>query len=73
MAKRFGNTILLENKPSIIGYGSVVGKHERQGPIGEEFDAFDDDCRFGEETFEKAESRLQKIAIETSLKKAISI
>ena len=70
MAKRFGNTLVLTNKPSIVGYGSVVGKHERQGPIGEEFDAFDNDCRFGEETFEKAESRLQKIAIETALKKA---
>ena len=70
MSKRFGNTILLENKPSIIGYGSVVGKHEKEGPIGEEFDAFDNDCRFGETTFEKAESRLQKIAIEKALKKA---
>jgi len=71
MAKRVGkSTIILENKPSIVGYGSVVGIHEKEGPIGNEFDAFDKDCRFGEKSFEKAESRLQKIAVETALKKA---
>ena len=70
MAKRLNNTVILENRPSVIGYGSVVGKHERQGPVGKEFDCFDEDCRFGEKTFEKAESRLQKIAVETALKKA---
>lgn len=71
LAKRIGkSTILLENKPSIIGYGSVVGKKENEGPLGEEFDAYDEDCRFGEESFEKAESRLQKIAVETALRKS---
>ena len=43
---------------------------EREGPLGDEFDAFDEDSRFGEESFEKAESRLQKIAVETALRKA---
>lgn len=71
MAERIGNsTILLNNKPSIIGYGSVVGKTEREGPLGDEFDRFDVDIRFGEKTFERAESRTQKIALETAMKKA---
>lgn len=71
MAERLGNsTIILTNKPAITGYGSVVGKTERDGPLGNEFDCFDVDIRFGEETFEKAESRTQKIAVETALKKA---
>ena len=71
MAERIGNrTIILNNKPSIIGYGSVVGKKEHEGPKGYEFDAYDNDCRFGEDSFEKAESRLQKIAVETALRKA---
>lgn len=70
MAFRIGNrTIKLENPPSIISYASVVGKKEHDGPIGEEFDAFDNDSRFGEESYEKAESRLQKIAVETALRK----
>lgn len=70
LAKRIGNrTILLDNRPSFVGWGSVVGKKEHEGPLGQEFDAFDCDNRFGEESFEKAESRLQKIAVETALRK----
>lgn len=71
MAKRQGKrTIILENRPSFIGYGTVVGKKEHEGPMSAEFDNFFEDSRFGEKTFEKAESRLQKIAMETALKKA---
>ena len=71
MAKRIGkHTVLLENRPSFIGYGSVVGKKEHDGPMGHEFDAYDEDSRFGEESYEKAESRLQKIAVETAMRKA---
>lgn len=70
MATRIGkSTIILDNPPSIVSYGSVVGKKEHEGPIGDEFDAFDNDSRFGEESYEKAESRLQKIAVETALRK----
>ncbi len=71
MAKRIGKrTIILDNKPNIIGYGSVVGKKEFEGPLGHEFDAHDDDSRFGEDSYEKAESLLQKIALETAMRKA---
>lgn len=71
MSKRIGKqTIILENKPYIAGYGSVVGKKEYEGPLGAEFDVHNTDNRFGEKTYEKAESRLQKIAVETALKKA---
>ena len=71
MAKRIGKrTIILDNKPYIIGYGSVVGKKEYDGPLGHEFDAHDDDSRFGEDSYEKAESMLQKIALETAMRKA---
>ncbi len=71
MVEKLGkSTYILKNKPSIVGYGSVVGIHEFEGPIGKEFDHFDSDCRFGEDSFEKAESRMQKIAMETALKRA---
>lgn len=70
MAVRIGeSTIQFTNKPSVIGYGSVVGKNEYEGPLSSEFDAHDLDSYFGEKTFEKAESRMQKIALETALKK----
>ncbi len=70
MIKRNGNTLFFDNKPSIIGYGSVVGKKEHEGPLGNEFDKFHNDSRFGEISYEKAESRLQKISVETALNKA---
>lgn len=71
MGKRIGKrTIVFDNKPYIAGYGSVVGKKEFEGPLGNEFDAHDDDSRFGKESYEQAESLLQKIAVETALRKA---
>ncbi|MBE6777203.1 MAG: stage V sporulation protein AD [Ruminococcaceae bacterium] len=71
MAIKIGKrTIGLENRPSIISYGSIVGKKEHEGPIGHEFDQFITDSFFGQKSFEKAESQLQKTAVETALKKA---
>ena len=71
MAKKIGKrTVLLERQPRIIGYGSAVGKREHEGPMGKEFDYFSNDARFGEKTFEKAESRLQKIAMDEAIKRA---
>ncbi|MBO4432989.1 MAG: stage V sporulation protein AD [Clostridia bacterium] len=70
MATRIGrSTVLFTNKPAVIGYGSVVGKKEFEGPLSNEFDLHDPDSRFGEKSFEKAESRMQKIAVETALRK----
>ena len=71
MAKRTGKrTILFENKPHIISYGSVVGKKEHEGPLSAEFDRYITDSYFGEKTYERAESRLQKTAVQTALDKA---
>ena len=70
MATRIGKTtICFSVKPSVIGYGSVVGKREFDGPLSREFDTHDSNSRFGEKSFEKAESRMQKIAVETALRK----
>ena len=70
MAVRIGkSTIGFNTKPAIKGYGSVVGKMEFEGPIGQEFDAHDFDSRFGEKSFEKAESRMQRIALQTALRR----
>ena len=68
--KRTGErTIIFENKPTILSYGSVVGKKEHEGPLSNEFDAYTIDSFFGEKTFEKAESKLQKTAVQTALDK----
>ena len=69
--KRVGRyTILLETAPKIAGYASVVGKKEKEGPLGSEFDRSYKDTSLGESSWEKAESRLQKEAVEIALQKA---
>lgn len=71
MAHKQGQrTIIFENRPRIISYGSVVGKKEHEGPLSKEFDSYTIDSFFGEKTFEKAESKLQKTAVQTALNKA---
>ena len=68
--RRIGQrTIIFENKPTILSYGSVVGKKEHEGPLSNEFDAYTIDSFFGEKTFEKAESKLQKTAVQIALDK----
>ena len=71
MPQRMGKyTIELENTPSIIGYAAVVGEKEAKGPLGQYFDKACRDAFFGEKTFEKAETKMQKITIETAVKKS---
>ena len=70
MAKKIGKrTIITENKPNIISYGSVVGKKEHEGPLSKEFDFYTVDSFFDEKTFEKAESKLQRTAVQIALDK----
>lgn len=60
-------------KPSrsvyILSAGSVTGQKEKQGPLGGRFDLSGDD-RFGKETWEKAESEMQRLAVGMALRKA---
>ena len=71
MPQRTGKyTIELTHKPSIIGYAAAVGKKEAEGPLSKYFDVAFADEFCGEKTFEKAETHLQKCAIEKAIKKA---
>lgn len=71
MTNRVGRyTINLSGQPSIIGYASVVGKKEGEGPLAKEFDEINEDTTFGEKTWEKAESRMQTLALNKALRKA---
>ncbi|MBR2406919.1 MAG: stage V sporulation protein AD [Clostridia bacterium] len=70
MPERKGKyTISLSSRPRILGYASVVGKKEGEGPLEAGFDAVFPDGRLGEKTWEKAESRLQKEAFTRALDK----
>lgn len=48
---------------------SVVGKMEKNGPLGGVFDLHDGDDRFGQKTWEKAEAEMQRLALNTALGK----
>lgn len=56
--------------PFIIGTASVVGTKEGEGPHAQEFDCIGADDKFGQETWEAAESSLQKEALTLALGKA---
>ena len=69
MATRKGNTLFLDTAPSVISYGAVGSKKESEGPLAAAFDRLWEDSTLGEETWEKAECRLQKEAIRIALEK----
>lgn len=71
MAKRIGRyTLQMEHYPSIQGYASIVGKKESEGPLAKYFDYCYQDTSLGEDSWEKAESRLQTEAVNTALSKS---
>lgn len=63
-------SVQFEKRPYIISSASVVGSKEAQGPMGELFDKVGYDDKFGGQTWEEAESILQKEALEIALSKA---
>ena len=71
MIKRLGaGTLMFENRPRIAGYASVVGRKEAEGPLCELFDKIYFDSRGEDDTYEAAESRLQREAARIALEKS---
>lgn len=69
--KKMGRqTVALANPPSIAGHANVVGKKEGDGPLAGSFDHIEQDDTFGEKSWEKAESAMQKLALAAALDKA---
>ena len=54
---------------ALTAYASVVGKKEKQGPLGNCFDVSSDDDYFGCKTWEKAETQMQLSCVEKLLEK----
>ena len=63
-------SIQFENTPYIVSSGTIVGKKEADGPLGQLFDRMDENDLFGEKTWEAAESKMQKEACLIALGKA---
>mgnify|MGYP002512379835 FL=1 len=69
--KKIGTqTAALANPPSLAGWANVAGKKEGEGPLADTFDYIDSDDTFGETTWEKSESAMQKQALGLALNKA---
>lgn len=64
------SVIRLKNPPAIVGYASVVGNREHEGPLSSFFDLHDSTEKFGMDTWEKAESEMQRLALNLALAKA---
>jgi len=62
--------IKLKAPPTIVTAASVVGGREFDGPLGKFFDDHDSTGEFGEKTWERAESEMQRRAVEIALTKA---
>ncbi len=63
-------TLVFEQPPAIISAAAIGGKKEAEGPLAGAFDYTDKDTHFGQDSWEKAETELQRLALETALKKA---
>ncbi len=69
MQKKIGKqTVKLQNPPTITSTYAIVGPKEGQGPLAEFFDQILEDDYFGEESWEKAESKLIKEAVKGAIK-----
>lgn len=64
------NLLCLRQPPTLAAWGSVAGQKESAGPMARYFDAAEQDNRFGQETWEAAESELQRRTLGIMLKKA---
>ena len=69
--KKLGRqTVALASPPTLAGHANVVGKKEGEGPLASSFDLIGSDDTFGEATWEKSESAMQKQALALALDKA---
>ena len=69
--KRLGRrTIALAHPPSVLSFANVGGKWEGRGPLAPYFDELNDDSFFGEKTWEKAKSTMQRHALQRALDRA---
>lgn len=62
-------TIKLTSPPSVKAFACTGGEKESEGPMKSYFDKLDTDPYFGQDSFEKGESEMQKQTIELALTK----
>ena len=68
--KRKTEVIKLNQPVNLLASAAVGGVKEKEGPLGEYFDLTSEDEKFGAKTFEAGESEMQRLAMNTLVKKA---
>jgi len=65
MNKKYGKqTVVFSDKVYVSGHANIAGKKEGQGPLNEYYDFVMSDAEWGEKSWEKTESKMQKYAAE---------
>ncbi len=68
MAQRKGKyTVVFDDPPSVKASSAIGSKKESEGPLRHAFDMISEDAYFGEASWEKAQSRTQKDAVNKAL------
>lgn len=71
MVKKLGRqTVRMNHPPSINSFFSIVSSKEGEGPLKNYFDIIIDDAKYGEQTWEKAESKLMKESVTNAIAKS---
>ena len=60
----------LHSCPAVLSFAAVGGRFEGEGPLRDYFDELSEDHFFGEKTWEKGESTMQRRALARALEKA---
>lgn len=69
--KKLGSqTIKLSNPPSIAGHYTIVGPKEGDGPLSDYFDLILEEDMWGQDSWEKAESKIQEECIKSAITNA---
>lgn len=63
-------TWVFPSRPTIIATATVVGPHEAEGPLAEDFDLVHGDLWLGQDSYEKAEKKMLEEACEVAIRKA---
>ncbi len=72
MGKKIGKrTLEFKKNISVVSYANIVGKFEGEGPLSKYFDVIVNDEYYGEDTYEKAEVKLQKNAFNLAMQKGM--
>lgn len=63
-------TLVFQHRPVLLTTAAVGGKKELEGPLHPWFDHLNPDTKFGQPSWEKAETQMQSLAVQTALEKA---